>query len=290
MPAETLLTVVYTDAPDEVFEFPDEHHAIVFGRDERRCDLVIWSAINGTELSAVAGRIWRMDDELWVRNLSTSHDLRIELPGHPPLEPLPPRNTATPDPGWARSIPHPVAYLLAPGGCELVVRQQRSAGLPDPALTDGDTIRLPPVPEHLRLVAAALCEPLIHGGRLPAPYHQIASRIQDPSRRRVRNLVAELCQVYIEELPELANRMIERRRREVLELELPVSPTLRGGVWVFPAVDPPPVEERAELRRRRALALPDYYELAHLLVRRRLVTPADLAQLPEANDAGSGDE
>src|SRR5664279_1257267 len=51
----------------------------LFGRDDG-CDIVIWSAINGTDLSRVAGRIWRMEGELWVRNLSSRHELQVVQP------------------------------------------------------------------------------------------------------------------------------------------------------------------------------------------------------------------
>src|SRR5688572_9881175 len=102
MTGNALLTVVYTGEPDEVFEFPDDGgRGRTFGRDDG-CDIVIWSALNGARLSRVAGRIWRMESELWLRNLSTYHELYVEVPGRPAEPPLPPRYEDPLDPGPAR--------------------------------------------------------------------------------------------------------------------------------------------------------------------------------------------
>jgi hypothetical protein len=283
--SELVLTVVYTGEPDEVYEFAEEGKGRLFGRDDSLCDIVIWSAINGTELSRVAGRIWRMDQELWVRNLSTRHELRMAQPGLPEEAPLPPRRDDGIDPGPARSVPGELAYLTAPGGCELLVRQRRGR-LELPFSGDGErTTRVPSVPQPLRAVAAALCEPLLSGGQLPATYSEVMARAGTGTLKRTRNLVAELCAGYVTEVPQLRERIVERMRREQADLELPADPRLRSGVWTFePAGDPAgqvPVDSD-EVRRRRALALPDYYEVAHLLVRRRLVTAEDLALLGSA--------
>jgi hypothetical protein len=282
MSDQVLLTVVYTGEPDEVFEFHQEQQARTFGRDEIHCDIVIWSAINGSELSRVAGHIWRMGSELWVRNLSTKHELYLEMPGHPSVEPLPPRSVSAADPGWARSIPGPAAFVRAPGGCELDVRQQRTdAALPDSRLAGADTIHAPEIPERFRAVAAALCEPLLRGGRLPATYSEIAQRVGDPSVKRIRNIVANLCEPYLMEIPLLNEKALERRRCEQAELELIADTTVQHGVRVFRSNGAPPADDR-DRARVRALALPDYYEVAHLLVRRHLITVADLARLSEA--------
>jgi hypothetical protein len=279
-----VLTVVYTGEPDEVFEFPYEGNARLFGRDDSRCDIVIWSAINGTDLSRVAGRIWRMDDELWVRNLSQRHEVHVNVPNMPPEPPLPPRRDDGLDPGPARSIPGEMAYVRAPGGCELQVRQLRSSA---PDLDEGAgsnlTFRVPPVPEELQLVAIALCAPLLAGGQMPAAYSEITRRAGTGSLKRTRTMVAELCRLYVAEVPHLRQRIVERRLQEEDELRLPADPRLRGGVWTYEA-PPDRAEEAEDLRRRRALALPDYYEVAHLLVRRRLVTATDLTGLPAATD------
>src|SRR5690349_21031192 len=108
--SHVLLTVVYTDEPDETFEFRSEGQGVVFGRGDG-CDIVIWSAINGRELSRAAGRIWRMDDELWLRNLSTRHELYLDVPDSPAGPPLRPRHDTADDLGPACSIPAPLAYI-----------------------------------------------------------------------------------------------------------------------------------------------------------------------------------
>jgi hypothetical protein len=138
-----------------------------------------------------------------------------------------------------------------------------------------------PVPAELRPVAAALCEPLLDGGRLPAAYSEIVRRLGRPTPKQVRTLIERLCQTYEEQVPELAARAAERRRRQDAELAVGADPVLRNGVWVFPVVAQPP-DEASQRIRRKALALPDYYEVAHLLVRRRLITGADLVALPDA--------
>jgi hypothetical protein len=279
-----VLTVVYTGEPDEVFEFAEEGQSRLFGRDDARCEIVIWSALNGTELSRVAGRIWRMDGELWVRNLSTRHELQIRQPDLPSEAPLPPRREDGVDPGPARSIPGEVAYVEAPGGCELLVRQRRTPLEGRDPDSGQATSRVPPVPAQLRQVAVALCEPLLSGGQLPATYSEIMRRTGTASLKRTRTLVGELCSAYVREIPQLRDRIVARLEREERELGLPADPRLHGGVWSFqPAVEPE--QESEEVRRRRALALPDYYEVAHLLVRRRLVTADDLAALDAVEEA-----
>ena len=125
MPQDPVLAVWYLYEPDEKFYFDSDGDRITFGRDDD-CDLIIFSAINGELLSRCAGRIWRMEGELWVRNLSEKHELWIVQPGLPPLPPLPPRDPARPDPGAAQSIPGDLTYVQGPDGCVLVVAQQRA--------------------------------------------------------------------------------------------------------------------------------------------------------------------
>ena len=84
---EPMLNVHYLYEPDEVWTFPVEGERVTFGRDDS-CDITIFSAINGNALSRVAGRIWRMENELWVRNLSERHDLDVEVPGQAAGQPL----------------------------------------------------------------------------------------------------------------------------------------------------------------------------------------------------------
>jgi len=267
-----LLTVVYTGEPDEIHEFAVDGQARLFGRDDEACDIVIWSEINRSVLSRVAGRIWRMDGELWVRNLSTIHELLIIPPEGPATAMLPPRRYEG-DPGPAQSIPGPSALVRGPGGCELLVRQDLagSVDLP-PTVSDEETMRVPQVPEKLRAVAAALCEPLLTGGQLPATYAQIGRRTRSASLKRTRIQVAELCELYLNELPALRSRVDARRRQEDL-----VGRQLPSGITVLePAAPDASPDEQA---RRRGLNLPDYYEVAHLMVRRRLITRDTVEQL-----------
>jgi hypothetical protein len=280
MPDQVLLTVAYTGELDVVYELREQHQVLTFGRDETRCNIVIWSAINGSDLSRVAGQIWRMGDELWFRNLSTRHELYLEVPGHPSIDPLPPRTPSGADPGWARSIPAPLAYIQAPGGCELEVRQQRDAAAPasDLDVAGTDTVRAPEVPERLLPIAAALCEPLFSGGRLPATYSEISRRIGEASIKRVRNLVGELRDLYVREIPQLWEKVRERQRREDAELRVRGVPTLHHGVWVYPTPDDRP-SDVPDGPAAPAMALPDYYEVAYLLVRRRLITASDVGRL-----------
>lgn len=279
-----LLTVTYTAEPDTLYAFSDDGERRLFGRDDTRCQIVIWSAINGHELSRVAGVIWRMDDELWVRNLSTRHELYLQAASKPAEPPLPPRVEGGVDRGPARSIPPGLTFMRAPGGCELLVRQIHSIiAIPSLDEADGATFRAPPVPAHLRAVAAALCEPLLRGSQLPATHAQVTERAATGSLRRTRNLVAALCALYADEVPLLRSRVAERLRRESEQLGIGVPPKLRaGGVWTY---DQEPDDADDESARRRALALPDYFEVAHLLVRRHLVTTADLdTALPIATE------
>ncbi len=266
------LTVSQLDR-SETFEFRHPGQQLTFGRDEQ-CDIVV--STHGNDLSRVAGAVWREQDELWVRNLSYSHELWVEVPGMPAGEPMRVRHEDGLDPGFARAVGAGVAYLRAPGGCLLICEQTR--GVAGPAVVGGTaprTIRVSGVPPELRPVAAALCEPLLNGGRLPAAYREIVDRLGGPTMKQVRGLVDRLCRRYEHEIPELAWQAAERRRRQDEELAAGAPPVLRGGVWIFP--DPDDGSGRA---RRKALALPDYYEVAHFLVRRRLITTDDLAALP----------
>ncbi|MGF1653506.1 MAG: hypothetical protein ACFCUP_09365, partial [Actinomycetales bacterium] len=192
------------------------------------------------------------------------------------------------DPGAARSLHGAVAVISGPGDWELVAHQLPPAAHPPPGDAPEATDRVPPVPEHLREVAAALCEPLLHGSRLPAAYSEIARRAGLGTIRRARNRVAELTTLYLDEIPLLQERVDIRRERAAAEFALDADLRLQGGVW---RMDQYGSAEQSVGRRRHALALPDYFEVAHLLVRRHLVTRADLANLPAApavSDHGDG--
>ena len=274
MDGEPLLTVTYLGEPDVVHEFTADGQRRTFGRSES-CDIVIWSAVRGTRLSAQAGVIWRMEGELWVRNLSAAHDLYLDLPGMPPEQPLPPR----PDQqsrGPARSLPGDLAFVRGPDGCELRIRQIFHPNADLSAADAGElTVRVPRLPQELRRVALALCEPLFHGSQLPASYSQIGARLGITSRKAIRNQVERLTALYLDELPALRELVQARLDRDAATLGLHTSPQVRGGVVRFyPAgVD---LVDAAEAERRSALALPTYYEVAHLLVRRYLVRDTEL--------------
>jgi len=270
------LTILTVSRPDhsEIFEFRRERQRMTFGRDDQ-CDIVI--PTEGIDLSRLAGEVWREDDELWLRNLSYSHELWLDVPGQPPGEPMGIRHGH--HPGFARAVGAELAYVRGPRGCLLICQQTWPATDPAADRTAATTLRVSPVPADLRPVAAALCEPLLDGGRLPAAYSEIVRRLAGPRLKQVRLLVDRLCRHYEDEVPELAARAAERRRRQEAELAVGTEPVLRNGVWVFPAMAQPPDEE-AQRVRRKALALPDYYEVAHLLVRRRLITGADVVALP----------
>jgi hypothetical protein len=246
---DVVLEVVNTTEPDEVVHFDEEGRSALFGRDDDMCEIVIWSAINGRELSRVAGRIWRMDGRLWVQNLSRHHELVVVGGGVEVLPPCEPGSGAGP----GCSLPWGSSVVLGPGGCELHVTQSRvddgSFGVADQQ-TDG----LPPIPEGLLSVALALCEPLLRGATAPATYRQVSERAGLGSYKRARLLVTDLCEPY---LP------LVRPARVADVAARPVG-RISGGVWRFAAPvgaeDPSPV-----------LRIPDYVLVAQLLVRRHLV-------------------
>ncbi|MFI7589540.1 FHA domain-containing protein [Spongisporangium articulatum] len=269
--ADGVLTVVDLGRPDVVHEFSAEGQRRSFGRGAE-CDIVI-AGSGERRLSALAGIIWRMDGELWLRNVSLAHDLYVEVPGLPPEPPLPPRRSET-DRGPARSIPGDLAFVNGPDGCRLRVRQI----LPENPLLAGSgyggdpekTMRVPPVPTSLRDVAQALCAPLLEGGQLPASYAQISAATGITSRKSVRNKVEQLTALYLDEIPALRSLLDDRLEREAAQLGLPSAPRVGGATRsADPRAD---VVDTAEQERRSALALPTYYEVAHLLVRRGLVT------------------
>jgi hypothetical protein len=112
---------------------------------------------------------------------------------------------------------------------------------------------------------AARSAPLFDGGQLPATYSEIM-RDTGLTMKQARDRVRRICQLYEDQLPSLAARITERREHELDAGERRLLPT---GVWAFGE----PAEERA---RRRILALPDYYEVAHFLHRnRRLFAPPE---------------
>jgi hypothetical protein len=275
---DVVLTVVNPADPRRLYEFTYDGERRVFGRDPA-CDIVAAADPVDPRLSARAGLIWRMDGELWLRNISTSHDLYVEVPHRPPEPPLPPRPDQSAR-GAARSIPGEIATIRGPDDCRLVVRQVR---VRDPfaaeaSSVEGATTRVPRIPDDLRRTAVALCEPLFEGSQLPATYARIGQRTGNPSRKSVRNQVERLTALYLDEVPALRDLVRERLEREAAQLGLVGTPRVVRGVvhWDIAALRAAEAEEQ---ERRSALALPTYYEVAHLLVRRGLVSPADAAGL-----------
>jgi hypothetical protein len=262
----TLLTAAYTGEPDEIFEFHTDGQSRLFGRDDQQCDIVIWSAINGTDLSRIAGRLWRMEGQLWVRNLSTRHELEIVAPGEQLSGPLPPRRQDGIDPGAARSLPVPAAVVRGPGGCEIAVSQQEvPLALVEPSKDLEGTERVPSVPEDLRPIALALCRPILQGGWLPATYSEIIKEFEGLTVKQARLRVERLCAIYVRAVPSLMAHF--ERRRQKLEKELAFDGRIEhraGGLRHL--VHPVSADQT-----RNQPGPPTYFDVAHLLVRRRLI-------------------
>lgn len=283
------IEVLNVSEPDQITYFEKDGNSAFFGRDDDLCDIVIWSALNDRNLSRVAGRLWRMDGQLWLRNLSLRHELVVCVPGSVMSPPLAPR-LGPADPGEARCLATGTSVILGPGGCELVVTQS------SPRVASSDrgrfwdlagsgaerTIDLPDIPARVRQVALALCEPLLLGAPMPATYRQIALRLGISSVKRVRTLVAELCLVYADAATaSYLNGGVPRTERRAPEAETrPVQ--LTRGVWRFLSETPPQDDARP---RAHELVLPDYLAVAQMLVRRGLVRPADLDELTAEHPA-----
>jgi hypothetical protein len=277
-PLLTVTNVVDPEDPgqNELYEFDVDGQRRTFGRDDSACDIVVWSALNARGLARVAGEIWRWGDELWVRNLATTHEIAIMTPGSPPEQPLRRRRDAAAR-GAACSVPTPLAVITAPDGCLLEVRQQHQPpaeaftyGLPEPTVA-----AVPEVPPQFRQLAAALCEPLLLGRRLPAAYGEVMARLGHASLRTLRGEVESLCRLYTEASPQLAQRVEDRRRRQRDALGAPPVAVRHGAIYGFDPGEPAPVSAA----RARSLSLPDYFEVAILLVRHYRITEQDLTLL-----------
>jgi hypothetical protein len=69
---------------DEIYPFETGSWAR-FGRDDLNCHVVVWEELRGSALSRTAGELWCMEEEeLWVRNLSYTHQLVVAGPAGPP--------------------------------------------------------------------------------------------------------------------------------------------------------------------------------------------------------------
>lgn len=209
------LFVVSYDEEDYLFGDGDRRQ---FGRDDDVCAIPIWEEIRRTVVSKVAGELWCMDGEMWLRNLSTAHEL--EVAGHDgPPQYLPVRRPG--ERGAARSIPVPTARIGAPstGTWSLAVRRLGTA-----QTVDGDdgpapqavTTRLGAVPAPLRMVAAALCRPVLTSGRAPASYDDVAKAL-GVTPRQARRRIEELVGHYRGQVAELSE---DHRRGEPLYTEV----------------------------------------------------------------------
>lgn len=200
-PRRALFVATYRD---ERFFFPDGGWAR-FGRDDERCHITVWEELRGTLLSRVAGELWCTEGEMWVRNLSQSHELVVAgAVGQPHL--LTPRAPGTR--GGACSVPAPEGIVYAPstGDWQLVTHLVRPVPVrARPGWREGadpQTTSVDPPPEALRDVAAALCAPVILRGEPPASYDAVAEAL-GISRRHARRRVEQLCDHYRARVPEL---------------------------------------------------------------------------------------
>lgn len=130
------------------------------------------------------------------------------------------------------------------------------------------------MPDQLKAVATALCEPLLRGGQLPATYSEIARRLKIDSLREVRNLVERLVELYEAQSPALAARAAERAQRR--DGAADAGPPVRHDWTWISATDAQESPEPSPPAHRRRPQLPDYYEVARLLVRHGLITGADV--------------
>lgn len=166
-----------------------------FGRDDDICEIPVWEAINGQQLSRVAGELWCADGELWVRNLSSTHELAVTGPSGPPQW-LPRRGAQGRGPACSVSGDHARIGAPSTGWWELLVDALQPSTLADP-VTAHATVNVDPVPEPLLPVAAALCAPILRHSQPAATYDQVAQSLQI-SRRQARRQVDRLCEHYID--------------------------------------------------------------------------------------------
>lgn len=199
-----------------------------FGRDDSRVEIPIWEEVRASSLSRIAGELWCFQDELWLRNLSTSHELVVVgSVGRPTT--LPPRH---PDErGPACSVPSASALISAPSVGEWVLHTRRlreAEKAPvdaQPAMEDDGeprTARMALLPLALRPVATELCAPMLEHGAPPATYDEIAVRL-DISKRQARRYVDKLCDFYSDSLPEARDRSPHGRPHYVPVAELLVE-------------------------------------------------------------------
>lgn len=228
-------------APRFVVRYEDEVHLFSdgtrmrFGRDDAVCEIPVWEQIRSTTMSAVAGELWCANGQMWVRNLSSAHELVVAGGGAPP-QTLPARRPH--EPGHARSVPAPTGELSAPstGTWRLVVEPAgavRRDGVP--TATVSGTVRITDVPDDMRATANALCEPLIAGAPLPASHAEVAQAL-GTTERAGRRRVEALCEHYREQVEFLSG---SRRSGETLTGAVARLLVERGKVPAHPDADGP---------------------------------------------------
>jgi len=158
-----------------------------FGRDDETCQIPVWEEINRRALSKVAGELWYSKGQMWVRNLSTVHELVVGGPTGSQLLPARLRS----DPGHACSVPSPRGTITAPstGTWSLEVRPMETVE------DSGPTLHIDNIPERHRDAAEALCAPMLAGGSRVATYAEIAAGT-GWSERVARRRVEELCEHF----------------------------------------------------------------------------------------------
>lgn len=228
-PGTALFVATYADE-EYTFGAGDRRR---FGRDDEACEIPIWEEVRQLNLSKVAGVLWCMDGELWVRNLSAAHELSVSAPGSAPhfLPVCPPGEM-----GAARSVPVPVATISAPStGTWMITTRWLAAGTAGGgtpgAVTSSDegeqTTRISRAPERLLPVAVALCAPLFVQDQPPATYDQVAAEL-GVTRRQARRRVDDLCAHYQRNYPGLLSG--DPRSTEPVYAELARLLVRRGAV------------------------------------------------------------
>ncbi|GAB94066.1 hypothetical protein BJY21_003396 [Kineosphaera limosa] len=180
------------------YAFEDASWA-AFGRDDDACTIVVWECLRSTELSRIAGVLWCMDGDLWVRNLSATHELIVHGDALPVQ--LPPRTGPR---GAACSVGHG-GTVGAPSTGAWGIHVSRVSTDDDShetAATLGTLTLMRPPPALLQ-TAVAMCEPLLRRGSRPATYSEIGQLTESKprtARDRVDRLLAYYCDQGIDRL------------------------------------------------------------------------------------------
>jgi hypothetical protein len=192
-----------------------------FGRDDGACDIPIWEQLHRRTLSRIAGELWCMNGQMWVRNLSVAHELVVAGPGVA-TSVLPARTGG--DPGHGCSVPTaPVGVVSAPStGTWLILIAAVKAGDNPEGVARSNLVL--DIPEGYRAVAEALCAPLLAGKSTPATYAQIAVSV-GTTERIARRRVEALCEYYRDQVEALPGG---RRPDETLTSAVARFPFSRG--------------------------------------------------------------